>query len=477
MALFKINKREINEIASSLIKISKDIESKMDEVKDIKNRISGLYNNDNLYNGGTLMDSAHTNLSFAETKIRKTIKFTNDVLEVTNVIEASTNKKVSLSNSRYKNLLGNLIKDYTGTNPFTNKSNSDLMSITSTSSVVAGGIGTFSPVVMATDEDYINTSAVVSKSGLSGLTYVPGRRIPENSATARHIEAIEEAIRQREEEATRSKIAQENANQSQQEQAVINEQKIEEETASNQQTSTAQQTEQQTSATQQTQQTQQTSQQTVNVQSNSNSSQPTTQSVKPQVTYPNNNNNNNQSTLRYQNTSNASQTTSANTNTTTSNSTSATTTSEATSITDESITGNTADLFEVDDSSSNVSSATSSVGTSTSTGGSGIGAVAAGLGAAAAVGVGVKVYKDRKENNEFDLNEDRPTNENKYWTDEESNVIHSEKEDFAEESSIPVDGYTASSNVNNIEVNDEDINNDTWSMPDASSDNSNILGN
>ena len=474
MALFKINKREINEIASSLIKISKNIESKMDEVKDIKNRISGLYNNDNLYNGGTLMDSAHTNLSFAGTKITKTIKFTNDVLEVTNVIEASTNKKVSLSNSRYKNLLGNLIKDYTGTNPFTNKSNSDLMSITSTSSVVAGGIGTFSPVVMATDEDYINTSAVVSKSGLSGLTYVPGRRIPVTDATLRHREAIEEAIRQREEEATKSKIAQENANQSQQEQAVINEQKIEEETASNQQTSATQQTQQ----TQQTsQQTQQTSQPAVNTQSNTNSSQPTTQSVKPQVTYPNNNSNNNQSTLRYQNTSNASQTTSANTNTTTSNSTSATTTSEATSITDESITGNTADLFEVDDSSSNISSATSSVGKSTSTGGSGIGAVAAGLGAAAAVGVGVKVYKDRKENNEFDLNEDRPTNENKYWTDEESNVIHSEKEDFAEESSIPVDGYTASSNVNNIEVNDEDINNDTWSMPDASSDNSNILGN
>ena len=463
MALFNINKREINEIATSLIKISKDIELKMDEVKNIKNRISGLYNNDNLYNGGTLMDSAQTNLSFAGTKITKTIKFTNDVLEATNRIEASTNKKVSLSNSKYKNLLGNLIKDYTGTNPFTNKSNSDLMSITTTSSIVAGGIGTFSPVVMATDEDYINTSAVVSKSGLSGLTYVPGRRIPETDATVRHREALEEAIRQREEEATKVKIAQENANQSQQEQAVINEQKIEEETAASQQ---------QTSATQQTQQT---SQPAVNTQSNTNSSQPASQSVKPQVTYPSNNSSNNQSTLRYQNSSNASQ--QASTNTTTNNSSSTTTTTEATSITDESITGNTADLFEVDDSSSNVSSATSSVGTSTSTGGSGIGAVAAGLGAAVAVGVGVKVYKDRKENNEFDLNEDRPTNENKYWTDEESNVIHSEKEDYVEENSIPVDSYTASSNVNNIEVNDEDINNDTWSMPDASSDNSNILGN
>ncbi len=149
-----------------------------------------------------------------------------------------------------------------------------------------------------------------------------------------------------------------------------------------------------------------------------------------------------------------------------------------TPITDANVTGGTTDLFDATEYE-DLSNASSNVGTSRSTGGSPVIPIAVGLGAAAAVGVGAKVYKDRKENNELDLNEDRLTNDNKYWTMEDSNVIHSEKEDYAETSNYdntvsdtlieeePQDvKYTAQ--ANNIQIeDDDDINKDSWSMPDT----------
>lgn len=152
-----------------------------------------------------------------------------------------------------------------------------------------------------------------------------------------------------------------------------------------------------------------------------------------------------------------------------------------TPITDTKFNRNTKDLFEdLDDT-------TDTVGTDKSTGGNALGVT---LGVGAAIGaatVGAKVYKEHKENSDLDLNPDRPSNENKFWTDEDANVIHSEKEEFEiedknnnineevgntliEESSIPT-AYQATSN--NIKEEEEiDTNVDTWSMP---SDNVNLF--
>lgn len=127
---------------------------------------------------------------------------------------------------------------------------------------------------------------------------------------------------------------------------------------------------------------------------------------------------------------------------------------------------NTTDLFgDIDDYTSFDSSA-SDVGKDTSTGGSGVIPIAVGLGAAAAVGIGAKVYKDRKENNELDLNEDRPSNENKFWTTDESSVIHSEKDDYVQ--SLGVEEPTTYKAVERETSDDDEINKDTWEMPDTS---------
>ena len=86
---------------------------------------------------------------------------------------------------------------------------------------------------------------------------------------------------------------------------------------------------------------------------------------------------------------------------------------------------------------------------------------------ATALGIGAKVYKDNKSNNELDLDEDRLTNENKFWTDEEAEVIHSEKEVYEEEKQAVIDTkYRAIHN--DIEESD------TWSMDEEVDVNSTI---
>lgn len=91
--------------------------------------------------------------------------------------------------------------------------------------------------------------------------------------------------------------------------------------------------------------------------------------------------------------------------------------------------------------------------------------IAVGLGAAVAGGVGVKAYKNHKQNSEFDdANEDSFTNGNRFWTDDEPNVVNSEQNElsgdalFNEQTTSP--SYSAVTNQAN--------NNDTWSVQDTS---------
>lgn len=90
--------------------------------------------------------------------------------------------------------------------------------------------------------------------------------------------------------------------------------------------------------------------------------------------------------------------------------------------------------------------------------------IAVGLGAAVAGGVGVKAYKNHKQNSEFDdANEDSFTNGNRFWTDDEPNVVNSEQNElsgdalFNEQTTSP--SYSAVTNQAN--------NNDTWSVQDT----------
>lgn len=90
--------------------------------------------------------------------------------------------------------------------------------------------------------------------------------------------------------------------------------------------------------------------------------------------------------------------------------------------------------------------------------------IAVGLGAAVAGGVGVKAYKNHKQNSEFDdANEDSFANGNRFWTDDEPNVVNSEQNElsddtlFNEQATSP--SYSAVTNQAN--------NNDTWSVQDT----------
>lgn len=148
------------------------------------------------------------------------------------------------------------------------------------------------------------------------------------------------------------------------------------------------------------------------------------------------------------------------------------------SITEPISDGTSSDLFGTDvDDFSGLDDTVSSVGTDSSTGGSGVIPIAVGLGAAGAVGIGAKVYKDRKENNDLDLNDDRLSNENKFWTTDDSQVIHSEKEEYLDQGTMPF------SNNNSIPsysaIDNDNINKDTWEVEDtgSNSDMVNLLGN
>ena len=99
--------------------------------------------------------------------------------------------------------------------------------------------------------------------------------------------------------------------------------------------------------------------------------------------------------------------------------------------------------------------------------------LAVGLGAAVAGAVGVKAYKDHKENSSFnDTNEEGFTNGNRFWSEEEPNVIHSEQNEVSNETLLDEQAtspsYAAIANNANSEI---DVNDDTWSIEDNSEEN------
>ena len=80
-----------------------------------------------------------------------------------------------------------------------------------------------------------------------------------------------------------------------------------------------------------------------------------------------------------------------------------------------------------------------------------------GLGAAVAGGIGVKAYVDHKKNGKFDdENEDSVTNGNRFWTDEDPNVVHSEEDMLGDDSGSQDVSYQAVENSN--------PGNDTWNI-------------
>lgn len=128
-----------------------------------------------------------------------------------------------------------------------------------------------------------------------------------------------------------------------------------------------------------------------------------------------------------------------------------------------SVVGATKDLFKkknTDTTTKTLPKSSSTTKTSTNSSSSSFNPVplAIGLGAAVAGGVGIKAYKDHKENSGFDdENEDSLTNGNRFWTDDDPNVINSEQSDFSDTSlfdePVLAPSYEAVSNGN-----------DTWSM-------------
>lgn len=154
------------------------------------------------------------------------------------------------------------------------------------------------------------------------------------------------------------------------------------------------------------------------------------------------------------------------------------TTSPSTSLSDSVNNGNTTNLFDTNvEDFSDIEESISSIGSDSKTGGSGVIPVVAGLGAAATVGIGAKVYKDRKENNDLDLNEDRPSNENKFWTTDDSMVIHSEKDEYDINADYPTTEEPASYTA--IDNSLDEDQKDSWEMPEINNDSQiiDLLGN
>ena len=86
--------------------------------------------------------------------------------------------------------------------------------------------------------------------------------------------------------------------------------------------------------------------------------------------------------------------------------------------------------------------------------------LAVGLGAAVAGGVGIKAYKDHKENSSFnDENEDSFSNGNRFWSEDDPNVINSEEDMvsgddlFSEQTTSP--SYSAMINEDNNSISNE----------------------
>lgn len=145
-----------------------------------------------------------------------------------------------------------------------------------------------------------------------------------------------------------------------------------------------------------------------------------------------------------------------------------------TPITNEKVKTDTTDLFDdgaatlIDDTPANTSGGNGSI----------LGTVAAAAGIAGAAGIGVKLYKDRKENSDLDLDEDRPSNGNKFWTDEESNVINSEKDSYSDDDRIETlseakqEKYKAADNGldnNDDEEEKRNLSDDSWAVPPTKS--------
>lgn len=98
-------------------------------------------------------------------------------------------------------------------------------------------------------------------------------------------------------------------------------------------------------------------------------------------------------------------------------------------------------------------------GSTSKSSGSSVIPIAVGLGAAVAGGIGIKAIHDHKKNSEFDdQNEDSVTNGNRFWTDEDPNVVHSEQDLFSDNSDTLDASYQATENST--------ADNDTWNIED-----------
>lgn len=130
-----------------------------------------------------------------------------------------------------------------------------------------------------------------------------------------------------------------------------------------------------------------------------------------------------------------------------------------------SVVGSTKDLFKSKKTSKTTTTKLPSTSSTTTSSSSSKGfnpiPLAIGLGAAVAGGVGVKMYKDHKNNSEFDdANEDSFTNGNRFWSEDDPNVINSEQNELSSDNlfqeAISSPSYEAMSNGG-----------DSWSMDEA----------
>lgn len=104
-------------------------------------------------------------------------------------------------------------------------------------------------------------------------------------------------------------------------------------------------------------------------------------------------------------------------------------------------------------------------GSTSKSSGSSVVPIAVGLGAAVAGGIGIKAIHDHKKNSKFDdQNEDSVTNGNRFWTDEDPNVMHTEEDLFNENIDTNDVSYQAVENNSVTPDLDTNINNDTWSI-------------